>query len=380
MNLLSVSQWIKINGIKKENFKFMNQNHMLESYGYTPFYEKQITEDEKKAGLIPARVINIQKETYQIVSEHGSKLSKLKSTCFYNNSEFVTYPAVGDFVLVRYNELGDDLIYRVLDRKSSFTRKNPSVLNISNSMEQVVASNFDYILIATSLNQDYNPRRIERYLATAWQTNATPVIVLTKADLMTEDIDLSDLAEVAAGIDLFTVSSVTGEGIDELRAFLKPQKTYAITGSSGIGKSSLLNALSGEELMKVNNIREDDAKGRHTTTYRQLFALSNGALFIDTPGMRELQILDVEDGLKASFQEVVELAQNCRFSDCSHESEPGCAVKKAIEDGELSMERFLSYKKLQKESAHAALKATILQNKVNNYAKKMRKQYQTRVK
>ena len=354
----------------------MNQNHTLETYGFTPFYEKQITEEENKAGLIPARVINIQKETYQIVSEHGSKLAKLKSTCFYNNSEFVTYPAVGDFVLVRYNDLGDDLIYRVLDRKSSFTRKNPSVLNISNSMEQVVASNFDYILIATSLNQDYNPRRIERYLATAWQTNATPVIVLTKADLMTQELDLSDLAEVAAGIDFFTVSSVTGEGIDELRSFLKPQKTYAITGSSGIGKSSLLNALSGEELMKVNNIREDDAKGRHTTTYRQLFALSNGALFIDTPGMRELQILDVDDGLKASFQEVVELAQNCRFSDCSHESEPGCAVKKAIEYGDLSMERFLSYKKLQKESAHAALKATILQNKVNNYAKKMRKQYQ----
>lgn len=358
----------------------MNQNDILESYGYTPFYEEQITDDEKKAGLIPARVINIQKETYQIVSKHGLKLAKLKSTCFYNNSEFVTYPAVGDFVLLRYNELGDDLIYRVLDRKSSFTRKNPSVLNISNSMEQVVASNFDYLFIATSLNQDYNPRRIERYLATAWQTNATPVIVLTKADLMTEDIDLSDLSEIAVGIDVFTVSSVTGEGIDELRAFLKPMKTYAITGSSGIGKSSLLNVLSGEELMKVNAIREDDSKGRHTTTYRQLFALSNGALFIDTPGMRELQILDVEEGLKASFHDVVELAQHCRFSNCKHDKEPGCAVKKAIEDGELSMERYLSYKKLQKESAHAALKATLLQNKVNNYAKKMRKQYQTRVK
>lgn len=358
----------------------MNSINPLEAYGFQSFYENQITDAEKEAGLIPARVINIQKETYQIVSEHGTKLAKLKSAIFYNNSEFLTYPAVGDFVLIQYNALGDDLIYRVLDRKSSFTRKNPSITSITNNMEQVVASNFDYLLIATSLNQDYNPRRIERYLATAWQTNATPVLVLTKSDLMPEDKDLSDLSEVAAGIDVFTVSSVTGDGIEEFKAFLKPQKTYAITGSSGIGKSSLLNAISGHSLMKVNGIRENDDKGRHTTTYRQLFALENGSLFIDTPGMRELQILDVEDGLKSSFQEVEELAKYCRFSDCKHDSEPGCAVKGALEDGTLSMDRYISYKKLQKESAHAAVKAAMLQTKINNYSKKMRKQYQARVK
>lgn len=352
----------------------------MNEYGYQPSYESQITTTEKEAGLIPARIINIQKETYQIVTDETTKLAKLKSSIFYKEGDFVTYPAVGDFVLVKSNPLGDDIIYRVLDRKSSFTRKNPSVHSISSNMEQVVASNFDFLLIATSMNQDFNLRRIERYLAAAWQTNATPVLILTKADLASKDFDLSNLNEVAAGIDVFTVSSLTGEGIDELKDFLKPQKTYAITGSSGIGKSSLLNALSGKELMKVNGIREDDDKGRHTTTYRQLFRLENGSLFIDTPGMRELQILDVEDGLKTSFQEVEEFATRCRFADCKHKSEPGCAVKEALETGELSMERFLSYQKLLKESAHAAKKAMVLQNKINNYAKKMRKEYQARVK
>lgn len=354
--------------------------YQLESYGFQPYYQQQITEAEHQAGLIPARVINIQKEAYQIVTNKDIKHAKLKSSIFYHQGDFVTYPAVGDFVLVQPNEFGDDLIYRVLDRTSSFGRKNPSIQSISSNMQQVVASNFDYLLIATSLNQDFNLRRIERYLATARQTNATPVIVLTKADLAPDDFDYSELYNVAAGIDIFKVSSLTGTGLEELKAFLKPQKTYAITGSSGIGKSSLLNALSGKELMKVNDIRSDDDKGRHTTTYRQLFILENGSLFIDTPGMRELQILDVEDGIKSSFTDVEEFASLCKFADCKHSSEPGCAVKKALEEGELSMERFLSYQKLQKESAHAAKKAMMLQNKINNYAKKMRKQYQARVK
>ena len=354
--------------------------NLLEQYGYSHFFETQITEEEHAAGILPARVLNVQKETYQIVSVHGIKTAKLKSSIFYQNAEFMIYPAVGDFVLVQYNKSGDDLILRVLDRKSSFTRKNPSVLGISNSMMQVIASNFDYLLIATSLNQDYNPRRIERYLAAAWQTNATPVLVLTKADLISDDFDLSELASIAPGIECFVVSSLTGEGIDELKAFLQSGKTYAITGSSGIGKSSLLNALSGEELMKVNSIREDDDKGRHTTTYRQLFTLPQGALFIDTPGMREFQILDVQEGLSTSFSEIEELATSCRFSDCKHKSEPGCAVKQALEDGTLSMERFISYQKLLKESAHEAKKALILQAKMNNYAKKMRKQYSSRSK
>ena len=355
-------------------------NHSLKSYGYGPFFEKQIEETERTMGLKPARIISIQKETYHIASEYGIKLAKLKGANFYNHSRFITYPAVGDFVLIQHNKQGDDLIYRVLERKSCFARKNPSAMGIDQSMTQVIAANIDYLFIATSLNQDFNIRRIERYLAAAWQTNATPILLLTKADLLTDEIDLSKLSEVAAGIDQFMISSVTKEGIQKLYDFLMPQKTYAIVGSSGVGKSSLLNSLENTELMKTSSIREGDDKGHHTTTYRQLFQLTNGALFIDTPGMRELQILNVEEGLKSSFEDIDELAYHCKFSNCNHKSEPGCAVKQAIEDGTLSQSRLISYQKLQKESAHAALKATILQNKMKNYSKKLKKQSKDRIK
>jgi ribosome biogenesis GTPase / thiamine phosphate phosphatase len=335
--------------------------NMIE-YGFQPIYEKQITEEENKNGLIPARVISVQKETYQIISTKGENNAKLKGSIFYQDSKYQTYPAVGDFVLVKPNELGDDVIYRVLDRNTYFSRLNPTLRNnVTVASEQIVAANFDYVFIMASLNHDFNVRRLERYIATAWQSGGTPVIILTKADLCDNYEDkVMEVAAVAPGIDINVISTFTGLGMENLSKYLKPAHTLVFLGSSGIGKSSLVNALAQEELMKVNIIREEDSKGHHTTTYRQLFRLKSGVLIIDTPGMRELGVWAVESGLDETFSDIEELSANCRFNDCTHTKEPGCAVLQGIEEGLLTKERFKSYLKLKKEAAFSAKKATAL--------------------
>lgn len=344
----------------------------IKEYGFKEFYENQISKEELERGFIPARVISIQKETYRVISREGENNSKLKGSIFYQNSAYQTYPAVGDFVLIRANKQGDDIIYRVLERYSSFSRVNPSLRSqVTGAGEQIVASNFDYVFIMLSLNNDFNLRRAERYLATAWQSGGTPVFVLTKADLCSEYEDsVTALSVIAPGVDIHAVSAHTGFGMEQLEKYFSPGKTLVFLGSSGIGKSSLVNALAKAELMKVNTIREDDSKGQHTTTYRQLFKLDNGCLVIDTPGMRELGVWDVEEGLEEVFTDIEALSATCRFYDCSHKSEPGCAIKEALKKGTLSEERFKSYIKLKKEAAYSAQKAAALVLKKTPYQNK----------
>ena len=334
----------------------------LEAYGFLPAM-RAAQEARGSISEIPARVTAVHKERYALVSDRGECFGRLKSAVYFNGSA-QEFPTTGDFVLIQFNEQGDSVITQTLPRRSYFARKNPTL----GEGEQAVAANFDSVFIMQSLNHDLNPKRLERYLTLAWQSGATPVVVLTKADLVDSyDEQLLALRRVAAGVDLFAVSAKTGCGFEALGGYLSPGKTIVLLGSSGVGKSSFVNALAGETLMAVNEIREDDSKGRHTTTHRQLIRLDSGLMIIDTPGMRELGMLDASAGLSESFSDVEQYFPYCRFSDCSHEREPGCAVQAAIESGELPLSRFESYKKLQRESRYAAGQADYLRQKQQRF-------------
>ncbi|MGH4125026.1 MAG: ribosome small subunit-dependent GTPase A [Clostridium sp.] len=276
-----------------------------------------------------------------------------------NSEEF---PTVGDFVLasLRTSEMRAT-IHKVLPRKSKFSRKVAGV----NTRQQIVASNIDTIFLVNSLNKDFNARRIERYLIMAWESGATPVILLSKADLC-EDLEekLSQTEKVASGVPIHIISAVDNRGMDDLNHYLKPGKTIALLGSSGVGKSTLLNYLAREVIQETKEVRAYDDRGRHTSTSREMFILDSGAIMIDTPGMRELQLWGGTEGISEAFEDIEGLRTQCRFSDCMHKKEPGCAIKQAIEDGIIDEKRFKSYIALQKEAKMFERK----QNDVNRIA------------
>lgn len=307
---------------------------------------------------MPARVIAVHKERYKLVCENGECYGRLKTREYYVEDE--DFPTVGDFVIIDYNSVGDSRIVKTLSRRTVFMRKDPN----PGRGEQAVAANFDYVFIMQSLNHDYNVKRLERYLTLAWQSGAQPVIVLTKADLLEDFSEQVSTAELyAMGVPVHAVSARTGIGLSELGKYVSPQKTIVFLGSSGVGKSSLVNALAGEEIMATNGIREDDSKGRHTTTHRELILLKNGAMIIDTPGMRSLGMWDVTEGMGNAFADVERFLGRCKFTDCRHESEPGCAIKTAIESGKLTCERFESYLALKKEARYSEDKEGFLRDK-----------------
>lgn len=327
----------------------------LSQYGYSGFFSEQVTE----AGLLPARVTAVHKERYEIVCEQGAAYARLKTAVYFLES-LELFPTVGDFVLIRYNESGDSSIVRTLRRKTYFSRRDPT----PGRDEQAVSANFDTVFIMQSLNNDFSAKRLERYATLAWQSGATPVIVLTKADLTDDWQQHLTAAETAApGVDIAVISAHTGYGLESLSDYLAPGHTVVFMGSSGVGKSSLLNALYGQEAMEVSEIREDDSRGRHTTTHRQMILLPCGTLVIDTPGMREIGMWDVSSGLGEAFSDVESFAAGCRFADCRHELEPGCAVKAAIENGELPAARFKSYLKLKKEAKYSDDKSAALRER-----------------
>jgi len=248
------------------------------------------------------------------------------------------------------------IIHQLFQRKSAFSRKVAG----TEIQEQIVASNVDIVLLVMSLNADFNIRRLERYLVAAWDSGAKPIVVLTKADLCEDASSLvQEVESIAFGVDIFVTSVVSGEGLIDIQALFTEGVTGALLGSSGAGKSTLTNALCGEMLMKVAGIREDDAKGRHTTTHRELVMLPVGGCLIDTPGMRELQLWNQGDSLTSSFQDIEELATACRYRDCTHQNEPYCAVRQAITDGELDQYRLQSYFKLQRELAYMERKTNV---------------------
>ena len=294
---------------------------------------------------IPARVTAVHKERYEIACDFGITHARLKTKEYFVDKE--DFPTAGDFVMVNYIENGDSQIIATLPRRTFFSRREPGPI----PRDQAVAANFDYVFIMQSLNLDFNPKRLERYLTLSWQSGATPVILLTKADLVEDYWDfLTAVERVAAGVNIHVVSAHTGQGLQRLNAYLQPGNTVVFLGSSGVGKSSLVNALAGEEIMAVSGIRDSDSKGRHTTTHRQLIRLKSGVMIIDTPGMRELGMWEVSGGIADAFADVERFVGRCRFSDCSHQREPGCAIRAAIAAGELDMARWESYQKLKEEA------------------------------
>ncbi|MGL5149920.1 MAG: ribosome small subunit-dependent GTPase A [Clostridium sp.] len=327
--------------------------------------------------LYIGRVSVEHKGKYRVITESSEVLAEVSGKFAYEAMGTHSFPTVGDWVLLDRDsdKGGNAIIHHLLRRKSSFERK---VAGNRHDI-QVVASNVDTVFLTMALNNDFNVRRLERYLGVAYDSLSNPVILLTKRDLCTDlNEKLNMVNEVAIGVPVIVSSSVDDIGVEEIKKYTDGNKTIAFIGSSGVGKSTLVNKLIGEEMLETGGLRNDD-KGRHTTTFRQLILLSSGGAIIDTPGMRELQISSID--MESSFSDIEELATMCRFSDCSHESEPRCAVRSAIEEGTLSVERLQSYKKLKREESYQNKSSQSLEKeKINNMfgsfsnMKKMRKE------
>jgi ribosome biogenesis GTPase / thiamine phosphate phosphatase len=302
---------------------------------------------EPHDNCIPARVAAQHRGEYDVLTERGELRARVAGRLRHEASSGADLPAVGDWVALR-----DETIHAVLPRRSAFQRK----VAFHATEAQVLAANIDTVFVVTGLDEDFSARRLERYLTLAWESGATPAVVLTKADLCDDPLAmLLEAEQVAVGVPAHVVSNVTGEGLDELVTYLAPAKTVALLGSSGVGKSSLVNRLFDDEIQATKELAEDGT-GRHTTTARQLFRLPGGAMLVDTPGLREVQLWDADEGIQEAFSDVDELAADCRFNDCAHMREPGCAVQAAIDEGRLPRERLQSYRALQRELKRLAAK------------------------
>ena len=318
----------------------------LEELGWNRIFEDAFA-PYRAGGFEPLRVVREDRGQYQTVGESREGPAAITGKLRNEARSRQDFPGVGDWVAARWTEDGGlAVIHAVLPRRSVFLRKAAG----DTAEEQLVAANVDVVLLVSGLDSDFNPRRIERYLTLAWDSGAKPVVVLNKADLC-DDIEgrLREAESVACRADIVVLSAANASGLDPVRAYCTPGKTVALLGSSGVGKSTLINALLGAELQATGSVREDDGRGRHTTTRRELIVMPGGGILIDTPGMRELQMWGDESGLDKPFEDIATLAASCKFHDCRHVNEPGCAVRAAIESGELDPARLKSYEKILRE-------------------------------
>ncbi|WP_338553648.1 ribosome small subunit-dependent GTPase A [Paenibacillus sp. KS-LC4] len=361
--------WKPENQEKIKIFQTHQQETLLQVYGWN---EHWAAEQRRAATgdvpLVPARVVAQFSHQYRIVTEAGEQSAVVTGKFEFEAINRGHFPAVGDWVLVQpLPGEAKAVIHTLLPRRSVMVRKEAG----QRIDVQVISANLDYVFITNALNQDFNLRKIERYLLAVWDSGARPVVLLTKADLIENPEHYVALVEgIAPGVPVHAVSAFENQGRDALAEYLLPGQTIAITGSSGVGKSTLLNWLADEDKQRVQDIRESDARGRHTTTHREMFVTPSGAIIVDTPGMRELQLWESDEGIDTTFADIGELAASCRFHDCRHDQEEGCAVKQAIADGTLEQRRFVSFKKLEKELAHMARKEESVNRRTKKQAEK----------
>jgi ribosome biogenesis GTPase / thiamine phosphate phosphatase len=329
------------------------QPRNLDDLGWSPFFQQHF-QALKAPDSVPGRIISESRDSFQVYCQCGELTARISGKMRYPESENKLYPAVGDWVVIMplINER-KGIIQAVLPRKSKFSRKVAG----DRTEEQIVSANIDTVFIVNGLDggRNLNLRRIERYLTLAWNSGAAPVIVLNKVDLCHDAAAfIRSVEDIAPGVSIHAVSAREHIGLDVLGNYLTKGKTTAFLGSSGVGKSALINSLLGENKVETGDVREGDRMGRHTTTKRELILLPAGGIVIDTPGMREIQMWAGDEDLQGAFSEIEELAQECRFSDCSHNLEADCAVKAAIERGDLAPARLENYRKLQKELKYLA--------------------------
>ncbi len=329
---------------------------MIQHYGWNP--SKQFLADQQFGeGAVMARILSESRTQFEIVSTNGLHPAQCTGSMQHHAMGRLDLPTVGDWVHLRHLPTEGEmaLIDGVMERQSLFMRKQAG----PSEQPQPIAANIDTLFIVTGLDFDLNPARIERYVTQAWQSGAEPVLVLTKSDLNSDWRTLQgQMQQRMLSVDCIAISCITGAGFEGLNRYLQPGRTVALVGSSGVGKSTLLNTLAGHELASTQQVRADDSKGRHTTTSRNLYLLPSGAMVLDTPGMRELGLWGVE-GSDAGFEDIAELSQQCRFADCKHQTEPGCAVREAIVTGSLQQSRLNSYHRLLREAAHQIQKQTV---------------------
>ncbi len=323
---------------------------LLKKYGWTNQLENEFNNIEKN-DCVAARVICCYGEIYSLLCDDGELQGRLSGKFLYNSVSKTDYPAVGDWVVITKNET-TGTIHSILTRKSIISRQSARAVRSDKTEEQIIASNIDTIFIVSGLDRDFNIRRLERYFTLAMESGANPVIVLNKADICDDlSTKIAEVEGIAFGMPIIAVSALKSSGLEPLDQYLIEGKTIAFIGSSGVGKSSLINSLLGEDKQDTGGVREMDGRGKHTTTRRELILMPQNCLLMDTPGMKELQLWSDEDSLNSVFDDVYSLTLECKFSNCAHKSEPGCAIKKAMEDGKLTAERYKNYQKIQRELA-----------------------------